>query len=70
MANQAGQQTAVAALRAQLAEPDKIIVCPGVYDGFTARMALKAGFDCLYMVSCHSIPLSYFLLPQIMHSHL
>lgn len=44
------QQTAVARLRAQLAEPDHIIVCPGVYDGFTARIALKAGFDCLYMV--------------------
>lgn len=50
MSNQT-QQTAVARLRAQLAEPDNIIVCPGVYDGFTARIALKAGFDCLYMVS-------------------
>ncbi|KAL7906411.1 Pyruvate/Phosphoenolpyruvate kinase-like domain-containing protein [Trichoderma velutinum] len=48
MSNQT-QQTAVARLRAQLAEPDNIIVCPGVYDGFTARIALKAGFDCLYM---------------------
>lgn len=55
MTNQAKQQTAVSALRAQLAEPEKIIVCPGVYDGFTARMALKAGFDCLYMVSNHSL---------------
>jgi len=41
---------AVAQLRALLAEKDKIIVCPGVYDGFTARIALQAGFDCLYMV--------------------
>ncbi|KAH6604404.1 methylisocitrate lyase [Trichoderma cornu-damae] len=49
MSNQIEQQTAVANLRAQLAEPGKIIVCPGVYDGFTARMALNAGFDCLYM---------------------
>lgn len=32
-----------------LADPDKIIVCPGVYDGFTARLAIKAGFDALYM---------------------
>lgn len=40
----------VARLRALLAEKDKIIVCPGVYDGFTARIALNAGFDCLYMV--------------------
>jgi hypothetical protein len=38
-------------LRALLAEKSKIIVCPGVYDGFTARIALNEGFDCLYMVS-------------------
>jgi 2-methylisocitrate lyase-like PEP mutase family enzyme len=41
--------TAAARLRAMLADPDKIIVGPGVYDGFTARMALKNGFDCMYM---------------------
>jgi 2-methylisocitrate lyase-like PEP mutase family enzyme len=39
-----------AKLRSWLAEKDKIIVCPGVYDGFTARIALNAGFECLYMV--------------------
>ncbi|KAL7947513.1 Pyruvate/Phosphoenolpyruvate kinase-like domain-containing protein [Trichoderma barbatum] len=49
MSSQIKQQTAAASLRVQLAEPGKTIVCPGVYDGFTARMALKAGFDCLYM---------------------
>ncbi|KAI1148095.1 methylisocitrate lyase [Nemania diffusa] len=27
----------------------KTLICPGVYDGFSARMALAAGFDCLYM---------------------
>ena len=43
-------QTPVQKLRAMLADPDKIIVGPGVYDGFTARIALQAGFDCLYMV--------------------
>ena len=37
-------------LRAQLAEGD-IVVCPGVYDGFTARLALNAGFKTLYMVT-------------------
>jgi hypothetical protein len=37
-------------LRELLAEKDKIVVCPGVYDGFTARIALETGFDCLYMV--------------------
>ena len=38
-------------LRALLADQSKIIVCPGVYDGLTARIALNAGFECLYMVS-------------------
>jgi 2-methylisocitrate lyase-like PEP mutase family enzyme len=46
-----------AKLRAMLAEKDKIVVCPGVYDGFTARIALAAGFDCLYMVSVSTPPL-------------
>ncbi len=38
-------------LRALLADTNKIIVCPGVYDGLTARIALNAGYDCLYMVT-------------------
>jgi hypothetical protein len=38
-------------LRALLADQSKIIVCPGVYDGLTARIALNAGFECLYMVT-------------------
>lgn len=37
-------------LRQLLEDSNKIIVCPGVYDGFTARIALQAGFDALYMV--------------------
>ncbi|KAI0481169.1 carboxyvinyl-carboxyphosphonate phosphorylmutase [Xylariaceae sp. FL0804] len=36
-------------LRQMLADPDKVIVCPGVHDGLTARMALSVGFDALYM---------------------
>ncbi|KAL4880547.1 Pyruvate/Phosphoenolpyruvate kinase-like domain-containing protein [Aspergillus karnatakaensis] len=35
-------------LRQFLAEKD-IVVAPGVYDGFSARIALEVGFDCLYM---------------------
>ena len=35
-------------LREQLASDD-ILCCPGVYDGFTARLALAAGFPTLYM---------------------
>ncbi|KAJ5184043.1 carboxyphosphonoenolpyruvate mutase [Penicillium capsulatum] len=40
---------ASAKLRSLLADENKIIVCPGVYDGLTARIALEAGFDALYM---------------------
>ncbi|KAH7319358.1 isocitrate lyase family protein-like protein [Rhexocercosporidium sp. MPI-PUGE-AT-0058] len=36
-------------LRSQLQNKDDIIVCPGVYDGFTARLALNSGFKNLYM---------------------
>ena len=28
----------------------ELIVCPGVYDGFSARIAMSVGFSCLYMV--------------------
>jgi 2-methylisocitrate lyase-like PEP mutase family enzyme len=38
-------------LREMLKDPSKIVVCPGVYDGLTARIALSMGFDALYMVS-------------------
>jgi 2-methylisocitrate lyase-like PEP mutase family enzyme len=41
--------SASSSLRSMLKDPSKIIVAPGVYDGFTARMALAAGFECLYM---------------------
>ncbi|KAI1104080.1 Pyruvate/Phosphoenolpyruvate kinase-like domain-containing protein [Jackrogersella minutella] len=40
---------AVARLRAALADTDNIVVGAGVYDGYTARITLKAGLDCLYM---------------------
>jgi 2-methylisocitrate lyase-like PEP mutase family enzyme len=43
--------TAVHKLRNMLAAPEKFIACPGVYDGFTAQIALREGVDCLYMVS-------------------
>jgi hypothetical protein len=29
----------------------RTIVCPGVYDGLSARTALEVGFEALYMVS-------------------
>lgn len=37
------------ALRRLLAGDD-IVVAPGVYDGFSARIAHEVGFDCIYMV--------------------
>jgi hypothetical protein len=43
-------KTAAARLRELLARDNQITVCPGVYDGLTARIALREGFECLYMV--------------------
>lgn len=51
--NGSGNLTAVQKLRKMLADPEKFIACPGVYDGFTARIALQEGVDCLYMVRRH-----------------
>ena len=54
MSNPTESVPAATRLRALLAEKDKIVVCPGVYDGLTARIALATGFDCLYMVGAPS----------------
>jgi 2-methylisocitrate lyase-like PEP mutase family enzyme len=43
-------QTGAKRLRELLSDPERIVVAPGVFDGFTARLALAAGFDALYMV--------------------
>lgn len=37
-------------LRQKLFETDDLIVCPGVYDGLSARIALDLGFEAMYMV--------------------
>jgi hypothetical protein len=37
-------------LRHNLENGAGLIVCPGVYDGLSARIALDVGFDALYMV--------------------
>lgn len=37
-------------LKRRLENTKDLIVCPGVYDGFSARIALSVGFDALYMV--------------------
>ncbi|PFH59815.1 hypothetical protein XA68_11863 [Ophiocordyceps unilateralis] len=36
-------------LRKMLLETNELIVCPGVYDGLSARTAIELGFDALYM---------------------
>lgn len=47
-------------MRQLLKDPSNLVVCPGVYDGFTARLALAAGFDALYMVRTDLIPSKLF----------
>jgi 2-methylisocitrate lyase-like PEP mutase family enzyme len=51
MADLKAPQTTASKLRGMLAQDGKVVVCPGVYDGFTSRLALNAGFKILYMVS-------------------
>lgn len=36
-------------LRRWLTDPEKTIVCPGVYDGLTAQIALSQGSECLFL---------------------
>lgn len=45
-------------LRKMLFETNQLIVCPGVYDGLSARTAMELGFNALYMVSTPLIGLS------------
>lgn len=37
-------------LRRMLNETNELIVCPGVYDGLSARVAMQLDFKALYMV--------------------
>ncbi|KAK1729589.1 hypothetical protein CaCOL14_007746 [Colletotrichum acutatum] len=41
--------SAATKLRQRLSETNDLILLPGVYDGFSARIALEVGFDGLYM---------------------
>lgn len=41
-------------LRHLLENTNELIVCPGVYDGLSARTAIELGFKSLYMVSHQS----------------
>ncbi|OAA55552.1 Pyruvate/Phosphoenolpyruvate kinase [Niveomyces insectorum RCEF 264] len=44
-----GPMSACARLRKMLTQPNHIVSAAGVYDGISARLALNAGFKCLYM---------------------
>ena len=51
--------SAATRLRRQITDTNKLIVCPGVYDGFSARIAMSVGFDAMYMVSLVALALEY-----------
>jgi 2-methylisocitrate lyase-like PEP mutase family enzyme len=44
------RESAAKKLRRIIQDPGEIILCPGVYDGLSARIALSVGFDALYIV--------------------
>lgn len=50
MQNGEGPLAPATKLRRLIETPGELLVCPGVYDGFSARIALQVGFDALYMV--------------------
>ncbi|CAG8975175.1 hypothetical protein HYALB_00004236 [Hymenoscyphus albidus] len=41
--------SAATKLKKMVEETDELIVCPGVYDGLSARIALRVGFSAMYM---------------------
>ena len=47
-------------LKKMVHESSEMIVCPGVYDGFSARIALAVGFNAMYMVC---------LRPKVLYKH-
>lgn len=43
-------------LRKMIFETKELIICPGVYDGLSARTAIEVGFNAMYMVRSESPP--------------
>ncbi|RKK71283.1 hypothetical protein BFJ69_g11131 [Fusarium oxysporum] len=39
----------------QRLESNEILIAPGVYEGFSARIALEVGFECLYMTGAGTV---------------
>lgn len=48
--NGTGRVGAATKLRQYQESEKSILLCPGVYDGFSTRIALSVGYDCIYMV--------------------
>jgi hypothetical protein len=44
-------QTSAATKLRKMIQTGDFIVAPGVYEGFSARIAHEVGFDCIYMAS-------------------
>lgn len=55
-----------AKLRRMIFETKSLVVCPGVYDGLSARTALELGFDALYMVSLLQIRIFFHIINHVM----
>ena len=51
-------------LRKMLLETNELVVCPGVYDGLSARTAIELGFNAMYMVRPLVCNFSAFANPQ------
>lgn len=52
-------------LRKMLLETNELIVCPGVYDGLSARTAIELRFDAMYMVCSKQCSVSHLQRPRI-----
>lgn len=44
-------RTSAATRLREMLQTEDFITAPGVYDGFSARIAHEVGFNCIYMVS-------------------
>lgn len=54
-------------LRHLLENTDELVVCPGVYDGLSARTAIDLGFKSLYMVRYSALIFSKFHYLDTIH---
>jgi hypothetical protein len=53
-------------LRKMIFETNELIICPGVYDGLSARTAIDVGFNALYMVRITLACITLIMPPNVM----